>query len=456
MNVELLILFALVAPLIGALATIFVPAEERRWTVVLTLLITLGAMVLSFLAESVASPRYFGPLALVADAFTLTVGPALVFSRLVLALSGGRTVAASLDSVWLLALLSVEFLALFTLSPTVLVIAELVSAAVIASRLLRRGQRPQAVYLAVGVVLLLGALPAVVGVAAFTQVPAWAGLMLVAAGLLRLGIFPLSTGHTASLSGRFDPTSLVSVLPISGVLLVLRFGPTLDALPEVAQGLLLWVKIAAPFAAAMAVAQRSLPRAFGYTLLASHALLVTLALDHSVFHVAIAGEFWAALMLSGAGFGAAAYLVTLRFGAVNLNQFSGFQRHVPRLSGLFLVLGFALAGAPGTVQFVAEDFLLNTVELDLGTTLLVVSTIALMGFSVLRMHFRVFYGRDRFKRDFMQLRRRERVGLFVVVALVVFGGLVPSFIPLVSAVRDHPGTISGQAVPGAEVHPQHH
>lgn len=457
MNTELLILFLLGTPLLGAVVTAFAPAHERRWTVVLTLVITLGilgALGLSFLDESARAQTHLGPLSLVVDAFALTVGPPLVLGRLVLALSGGRSVVAANDTIWLLGLLSVELLGLLTGNPAVLIIAEGLSAAILARRLYLRGQRAQTVYLAVELAVLIGALVVLLtdGVNTFTGVPPALGLALVLAGLLRLGIFPLSTGVLSSLSKRFDPTTLVAVLPVGGILLIARFGTSLTAYPGIHDALVTWVEIAAPLTAAMAIAQRTLPRALGYTLLASYAQLALLMLDRGPYHLAIAGEFWSAVLLSGAGLGAAAYLVSLRFGEVDLDRFSGFQRHTPRLSVLFLILGFALAGAPGSLQFIAEDFLLNTAELGFGSTLLIVATIALTGFSVLRMHFRIFYGRDLLERDFMRLRGREGLGLLALVAALLVGGLLPSTVPLVSTVRAHSKAAHGDQAhhPGGE------
>ncbi len=453
MNIELLIVLLLAAPLMGAAVTAFVSEHERRWTVVLTLLITMSAMGLAFLAEPEAHLSYFGAAALTIDAFTLTVGPALILSRLVLVLGAGHTVAASKDNIWFLCLLGADLVALFTLNPMVLILAEGAAAAILANRLIRRGQRTQSIYLAIEIAILGGALAFLFEHSAptFSDMPPILGVALVLAGLLRLGVFPLSTGVLATFSRRLDPHAILGVLPVGGILLVMRFSPLVDSFPNLGNGLLLWLKIAAPFAAVMAIAQKSLPRSFGYTLLASHALLAILALDHGQYHIAIAGEFWAAILLSGAGLGAASYLVSLRFGEVDLNRFSGFQKHTPYLSVFFLVLGFSLAGLPGTLQFVAEDFLLNTTAMSLADTLLVVTTISLMGFAVLRMHFRIFYGRDLLSRDFMRLRRRESVGLLAIIAALLLGGLVPSSVPLVSRVRAERKVVS-EVVPSSPMH----
>ncbi len=437
MNLELVIFLMIAAPFLGAIVTALAPKEEKRWTVVVALLVTMSTLGLAFVTTSGTSDAFFGPLELVVSPFTLTVGPALVLGRLALALCGGRTISASRDNVWFLLLLSIEFIAIFTMSPAILLVAEGLSALLLASRLFLRGQKSQGYYLIMEILILCSALPAFFeqSIPEFSDMPPSVGLALIIAGFLRLGIFPLSTGAMATLSKKFDTTALISVLPVGGVLLLIRFGPTVNTLSSISNQLEIWLEIAAPLLAAMAIAQKTLPRAFGYTLFASHALLALLALDTGPYHVAIAGEFWAAILLSGTGLGAAAYLISLRFGDVNLRKFSGFQKHTPRLSVLFLVLGFALAGAPGTLQFVAEDFLLNTAELDIISTILVVTTISLMGFAVLRMHFRLFYGRDLLQRDFMRLEGREVICLAALTFAILMGGLLPSSVPLVSSVR---------------------
>lgn len=421
----------LLALAVGTAVVLTTQKKERRWATVGSLAVALaGAVGLGLSTSWGAVPVDLGPLHI--DAVPVTVGPAMLLGAIALVLLSGRDEATGAEPGWLLATLALESVALLSGSFALLAFAEAGASALLARHASARGHRAHFAYLSVAALLLL-----VTGIGSAAGTPELAGpiaVVAVLAALIRLGILPFSTGMLASLQHGPTTATLMASLPFGGVLLLIRANPALNATPGIADAIVTLLLCAAPLSAAMTLTQKELGRSLGYLLAATHGLIAIGALDPSTSGQLGAELLWAGALLTVTGFGAACNLVCLRIGSPNLDRFHGLHASAPFLSLAFLILGVGVAGAPGTIEFVAEDILLNTASAR-GTfgMALVVATIALIGFNVLRLHFHVFFGVSLADRPYLRIKSRERLGLILVAAAVVLGGFAPSLLPLVSA-----------------------
>jgi NADH:ubiquinone oxidoreductase subunit 4 (subunit M) len=131
-------------------------------------------------------------------------------------------------------------------------------------------------------------------------------------------------------------------------------------------------------------------------------------------------------------------MVTARVGEVDLSRHHGLHDEMPVLSVMGLVLVLGAAGLPGSLDFVAEELLLSgNASHHLPGTLLLVGVIASVGFNLMRLQFRVFYGPSQQlpmfggARPMFDVMRRERLALLLVVGALTAGGLLPALLPLV-------------------------
>jgi len=413
----------------GALAVLLTRTEERRWSAVGSLAIAFGVSIgLSAATGWGAAPLEAGVISV--RAVTVTVGPAMILAAIGLVLVVGRRDAGDTELAWLLGVLACESFALLAATDVLLIGAELAACVVLVLHARAQGQRAHLVYLGASALLMSAALP----VAWSGDHPELLASLLIGAACLRLGLFPFSTGALASLEGGLSLKALLPSLPFGGVLLLARVSPLLAERPALATAICVALLGSAPLAGALAVSQQRLGRSLGYTFAAAHALIAAGVLD------AAGGQLgghllWAATLLTACGLGASAHLVALRVGDPDLGAFHGLHGSAPALSLAFLLFAVALAGAPGTVDFVADDVLLNTVHgAGLLGMALVVITLALLGFNALRLQFHVFYGANtgRFASAALDLKGRERMGLTLVGLVIVLGGVAPALLPLVN------------------------
>ena len=440
MTLQLAVILAVAAPLVGAIVSASMPAEERRWS-------ALGALIIAFAGSAIVGAANAAHLdmALGAEAMNVldvhavpaTVMPAMILAAICLVLAAGEQESRSDVIPWTLAALSFELLALAATKPLVLVAAEAGAAGILTRLAWKEGLRAQAVYLVASLALLVGAGVALAssGAATFEQVRPVSAWLLVAAGLVRLGILPFATGLLSSMSSGVRTATLATSLPFGGVLLLSRPGLVLDQYPDLAQAVTALILLAAPIGALLAITQRELGRSFGYLLVAIHALVAVGALASDTTARVGSEVLWTGILLAGAGLGAAIQMVELRVGKRDLSAFEGLHRSMPFLSLMFLLLGIALAGAPGTLEYIAEDVLLVTAHAhEPVATFLVVAAIAAIGFAVLRMQFRLFFGANPAPIEEFAEKPREKAGLLLVTAALFIGGVAPGLLPLVASV----------------------
>ncbi len=369
-----------------------------------TLLLPLGLAMGAF---AVAAPRRFA------------TGPTLAAASTLLAATLGALVADNL---------------------LVLLLAELVAGAAVVQGLRPVGGRVGRAYLSVSGLLAIAAL-----VFAFVQGTALRpldpsaplgieiGLLLLAAVWVRLGVLPAQSGLTATLTGSPGPAALLLAAPFGAMPTLIRVVQPALRVTELHQSLVLAALAMATTAALVAVTSRDLSRSAGWTLAALNGLLLAGNIEEGATG-ALGGELlWAALCLSSVGFLLAVAHVSLRLGAVDLRRLHGLQVAAPRLALVFLLLALSLAGVPGSLEFIAEDVLLNgATSGGLAGSALTVLTIAVVGYNALRCSFQVFYGKPDASHVDMDLQRTQGIALLSLVALLFAGGMAPGLLPLVS------------------------
>ena len=137
-----------------------------------------------------------------------------------------------------------------------------------------------------------------------------------------------------------------------------------------------------------------------------------------------------ALWISGGlaltGLGLMVWALESRRGPLKLNTYQGGHDLSPVLATSFLILGLTCVGFPGTLGFVSQEMLLH------GTThvypllgILAAVTTTLNGITIMRLYLCMFCGKRVPFTISQSLRRRERVAMLLLVALLVGFGLLP-------------------------------
>jgi NADH:ubiquinone oxidoreductase subunit 4 (subunit M) len=129
-------------------------------------------------------------------------------------------------------------------------------------------------------------------------------------------------------------------------------------------------------------------------------------------------------------------LLTSRFGVRGVLAPSGLGALFPELAVCYLVCVLSLVGFPGTLGFINEEVMLGQgLEHHSLMVALIAVALTLNGFSSFRLFARIFYGQPFGGRDpETALLVRERVVIFLILALIVVNGMAPAF--LVQALTD--------------------
>jgi formate hydrogenlyase subunit 3/multisubunit Na+/H+ antiporter MnhD subunit len=407
--------------------------------------ITIGAAglcALPLLIHGQEAVFAIGPLALRADALTATLLFPLGLITVALALGLPRRMTAGRVLGALSLAMAAVMLGLVADNVLGVVIAELLATGVVVWGMDNPG-KPRRLAAIVGPGLSAVLAVAGVGVFALSDSPvaplsevhtsAGAAVLLLLAAAVRLGIAPFQTSLTSALAGVAPARGVLLALPLGGVLLLVRI-----VQPGMAD--MGWGSIIGPavltlslLSALIAIVTDDLGRATGWTLAALNGLLVVGNIEAAETGALGGGLLWAALILSEGGFGLAVLLVTRRLGAVDLRRMHGLQASAPTLSVAFLLIALSIAGAPGTLEFIAEDVLLNGASSPgVMGALLMAAIIAAVGFNALRLTFQVFFGPPPKQRTDMDASPREKIALAAVVGVMVAGGVAPGLLPLVA------------------------
>jgi NADH-quinone oxidoreductase subunit M len=155
---------------------------------------------------------------------------------------------------------------------------------------------------------------------------------------------------------------------------------------------------------------------------------------------------WLASGLALTGLGLCTWAVEARVGRPDLHHFHGLAERTPVLAAFYLVLGLAVVGLPGTLDFVSEDLIVEGVLPShpiLGVVLIVAA--ALNAILVLRSFSYTFLGPPSARRTTRDLLVRERLALAVLAITLVGTGLLPRTV-LVSRLLSIQGTTAQESV----------
>lgn len=273
------------------------------------------------------------------------------------------------------------------------------------------------------------------------------GLALVlAAVMLRKGVFPVHSWLPVAFE-RLSPSAASYMVGLhAGAYLLLRLGLPFaqGSGATLLQVLVHLGGITAVYGALLALSQRRPRRTLGFLAMSQSALMLIGIESSSLRGVSGSLLHWLSVGLSFAALALAYECAEARLGAIDLRRPRGLVHEAPTLAGLFLFLGLATVGLPGTLGFASEDLLVHGVLESLpwvGVSLLLAT--ALNGVTVLRLFAGIFLGPPS-SPGVEDLRLRERAALVAAAALLLLGGLAPSplidlRLPMVE-VLCHPGS----------------
>jgi len=412
--VALSLLSALVV-LIAAWRARLSEPDEARWVAlvgaVVALLASIAALLWSLGGGQSVSASLWG-LTATADRLSYTLAPSVSLSALAVIMALPRRVAHSQALSRALTRLATTLLGLIAGDLLTVALAETLSGLVPA---LSVPSRPARVALWVSLGLMwLGVLaaPSLALPAPEAGLGALPLTLFLAAAALRLGVPPLSTGLLDQLSRGLCASSVLLAAPLGGVVLLARVvHPGMHAHAEGAQLLTTALLALALLAALTGITQRSLGRALGCSL-----------------------ALWSAMLLAEVGLVLVYALVEARVGALSLHTRHGLSDHMPKLARAGLLLSLSAAALPGSLDFIAVELLLSgeATHSVLGA-LLMSSALSALAFGIVRVHFRVFFGPPSLPNARLEGLPRELVGLSLLLAALLAGGLAPSLLPLLRA-----------------------
>lgn len=422
---------AILLPLLGAIwvRRLRDPREARRHSLIacgLTLVCAFGAWLEISLADDVRATHRGWDLLFEIDAMSapLLVLASLLYLLTVLStlsttarrrsfssiLVGEAVVLATFSSIqpWLLVVL----LAGETLVP----LAELIS--------LRKPLRVYLFHMGLFVALLVAG-KLMVDLDDSSAVSLIGMTLITVAVLVRSGIVPLHCWTTDLFEHASFGTALLFVAPMVGAYAAIRL--VFGIAPEwLLHGIAVVSLITAVYSAGMAVVQREARRFFCYLFL-SHSSLVFVGLAMATpLGVTAALCAWLSVGLTMGGFGLTLRAIETRYGTLSLDKFHGLFAHTPRLAALFLLTGLASVGFPGTVGFVGAELLVDAAaQVYPMAEIAVVIAAAINGLSVLHAYFRIFTGTHHVSSINLRSRRRERLAIVILSALILGGGMYP-------------------------------
>ncbi len=282
---------------------------------------------------------------------------------------------------------------------------------------------------------------------------AWAVPILLLGILVRKGVVPFQSWVPELFeSGPLGMISVFTQTHAGGYLLVRMLATqSIDAPPAFLDA----VGIAtALYGALLATVQTNARRALGYFSLSQSALVFT-----GIAEGGVVGVGGSVLMIFGTGLAQAGFVAALacleaRRGALRTDRPSGGHDRTPALAGVFLFLGLASVGLPGTLGFVGEDLVFHAALAHrpwVGVGMVLAT--AVNGVNVLRLSLSLFGGARR-RAGELDLLRRERVALVGLAVSLVALGFFPGLVlgPVedgLSALRERSAATTPQPMPSA-------
>lgn len=292
-----------------------------------------------------------------------------------------------------------------------------------------------------------------------------AGAWLVAvAVMMRKGIVPFHSWYPALFRGAPMSAALGATMPQVAAYTAIRL---LVGRPEGAaplEFLAVAALVTCAYGAALAIPQREVRGMVGMLAMSQSALVLAGLAGSTPAELCGALAVWVSSGLALTGIALAAWALESRAGALRLDSPQGRLADAPALAALFLLLGLAAIGLPGTLSFVADDLIVSgSFDHRLGAGLLTIASTVLAGIAVMRAWFMLFGGAAPAGGPPHPLLRRERAALLGILAVLVLLGMFPG--PFVRAIeRAASGILAAAGAPGADAtapetarpHGEHH
>lgn len=275
-------------------------------------------------------------------------------------------------------------------------------------------------------------------------------VLLLLGFAVKVPVFPLHTWlPVVAMEGPVAVVALLAGLKL-GVYGLIRFAIPLS--PDAARDwhwLLAGLgTVAILYGATAALAQTNLRRMLAYSSL-SHVGLVLLGLSAFTLQ-GVQGAVLQLLnfVLVAGGLFLATGFLHHRIGSSDVLSLGGAVRSMPLLASLYLILGLASLGLPGTSGFPAELYLLvAALETHTGAGLAALFGMVLGAAYFMSLYRRAFFGPQTSPvvRDAADLLPREKIVLLVFVVLVLGVGLYPS--PVLDLLRPAAALWIGRLIP---------
>ncbi len=430
---------AILIPLLGTLALLFVRDPETAWKRMLVIcslvfLCAVGAWLdFSHLHTFEAHDhwdivsRLLGPDAIVIDELSAPLIPLAALLYLLTVVSTLRTKVRRFPFAWTLVSESILLATLSCRDPwgVIALLALQTVPPYFELRSRGRSSRIFAFHMGLFMLLLAGGWAMLDAHGPKSEHSIWAIGMLISAILIRSGSVPVHCWMTDLFENASFATSLLYVTPMAGAYAAVRLA--LPVSPDWAlQSIAIVSLITGVYAAGMALVQRETRRFFAYLFL-SNSSLVLVGLEVAT-PIGLTGALcvWLSVGMSLAGFGLTLRSLESRTGRMSLKQYHGLYEHMPSMAAFFLLTGLASIGFPGTVGFVGTELLVEgAVGIYPVVGLLVVLTGALNGIAVVHAYFRLFTGTEHRASISLIARWPERVAVLSLTALIIGGGLWP-------------------------------
>jgi NADH-quinone oxidoreductase subunit M len=287
--------------------------------------------------------------------------------------------------------------------------------------------------------------------------PAWQRVVVVLLGLgalVRTAVVPLHGWLPSLLArGHASPVIVLASAPVGAVLLSRVAAPVFPGACAELFPTLAWISvISAVVASLLAVVQLDLLRTVAYVVVAQESMALV-----GIGTLDVAGVTGGLLQslttgMSASGLIVLSWALVARTGTGDMRRLGGLWHDSPRLGALWLLIGVATVGFPGTLGFVGEDLLVQGL---LGghpaqAALLILAT-ALDAVAFFRAYARSFLGPRSVPEaggpalDLPDLLPRKRVIGLVLLGLVLGGGAYPQ--PVLALVATGYGAVAAVTRP---------
>lgn len=429
MIIEFPLIAIVVLQMLAAKYLLNISVFERRWTSISLIAFMLVVTIVLWSPPDLLFAILENQISLEPSTLVLTSVLELVLLAILLTISNRDIDSNSLP--WLFLVSAWEIFALLALKP-----AESLAAIVISTTLITIHIWKSSKTLRYYLLVVIGLLAANLVTLLFemeawgAQLPDWMLITMGLAVFIRLGIFPFSSGLNALLHRKqFSLQSLVVMMPLSGVTLFYLLHEPLTAHMEISNAFTIFLAVVAPISVAMSLIQTDVSRVLSYILIGMQSILL-LAIIQAELPVAIY-LLWISFLGASMGISCVVHILQLRVGNISLKHYNGLYGFSPQLSLFFLVLGGAYAAFPSFLGFIALDIFLHSMRShSFWLMLSMVSSVALTGFSLFRLYFRIFFGKEWKKDTVITLKNREIWGLFLLCSALIISGLLPQILPM--------------------------